>query len=344
MKYIRFFIVSVLLILIVFALGASAAPAEQAVKIGICFTAVGPGDLSFNNMLYSGSIEVQGKYDVEFVYRTAASDTEEGFVQALEELIEQEQADLVLTLGFQARTALNTMAARYPDTTFALFDVVAEPSDNVASVIYAQHEGAFLTGALAAYVSQSRKVGFIAGVNIDILEAYIQGFREGIDYVDSSIELLVEYCTLLPDFSGFNSPEKGYEIANRMYGDGADILFNASGASGPGIIQAALEHQKYVIGTDANQDYLAPGFVLTSLMKRLDVSMIDICEKFIRGEFQGNTTYEYGLENGGISLTPMEFTKEKISPEVLDDLQRITDQIISGEIVVTNILQASQKK
>jgi len=343
MKYIRFFIVSVLLILIVFALGASAASAEQAVKIGICFTAVGPGDLSFNNMLYSGSIEVQGKYDVEFVYRTAASDTEEGFVQALEELIEQEQADLVLTLGFQARTALNAVAARYPDTSFALFDVVAEPSDNVASVIYAQHEGAFLTGALAAYVSQSRKVGFIAGVNIDILEAYIQGFREGIDYVDPSVELLVEYCTLLPDFSGFNSPEKGYEIANRMYGDGADILFNASGASGPGIIQAALEHQKYVIGTDANQDYLAPGFVLTSLMKRLDVSMIDICEKFIRGEFQGNTTYEYGLENGGISLTPMEFTKEKISPEVLEHLQRITDQIISGEIVVTNTLAQESK-
>jgi basic membrane protein A len=148
----------------------------------------------------------------------------------------------------------------------------------------------------------------------------------------------VEYCTLLPDFSGFNSPEKGYEIANRMYSGGADILFNASGASGPGIIQAALEHQKYVIGTDANQDYLAPGFVLTSLMKRLDVSMIDICEKFIHGEFQGNTTYEHGLENGGISLTPMEFTKEKIPPEVLEDLQRITEQIISGEIVVTNTL------
>lgn len=343
MRYIGIFIVRIPLVLLAFALGSSAVSAEQTVKIGICFTAVGPGDLSFNNMLYSGSIEVQGKYDVEFVYRTAASDTEEGFIQALQELIEQDQADLVLTLGFQARTALNAVAARYPDTRFALFDVVADPSDNVASVIYAQHEGAFLTGALVAYVSQTRKGGFIGGVDIDILEAYIQGFREGIDYVDPSVELLVEYCTLLPDFSGFNSPEKGYEIANRMYGDGADILFNASGASGPGIIQAALEHQKYVIGTDANQDYLAPGFVLTSLMKRLDVSMIDICEKFIRGEFQGNTTYEYGLENGGISLTPMEFTKEKISSEVRDHLQRITDRIISGEIVVTNTLVSDSK-
>lgn len=339
MRHIKISIITILLMTTVFSPKPDAASADPAVKIGICFTSVGPGDLSFNNMLYSGSIEVQGKYGVEFVYRTAASDTTEGFTQALEELVEQEGADLVLTLGFQAGAALNTAAARYPDTTFALFDVVAEPSDNVASVIYAQHEGAFIGGALMAYVSQTRKVGFIAGVNIDILGAFVQGFQEGLDYVDPSMEFWVEYCSLLPDFSGFNAPEKGYEIANRMYREGADILFNGAGASGPGIIQAALEHQKYVIGSDANQDYLAPGFVLTSLMKRLDVSMIDICEKFIRGEFQGNMTYEYGLHNGGISLTPMEFTQKKISPETLEKLQRITAQIISGEIVVTNTLR-----
>ncbi|GAK49711.1 nucleoside-binding protein [Candidatus Moduliflexus flocculans] len=305
-------------------------------KIGICFTAVGPGDLSFNNMLYKGSIELQAKYDIEFVYQTVTADTDKEFERALRELAEQ--ADMVMTLGFQARGGLNAAAKAFPDTQFVLFDVVAEPAPNVSSVVYAQHEGGFIGGALAALVTQTKTVGFVAGVDIDILKAYISGFQQGVAYVDPSVKVLVEYCTLFPNFSGFSSPDKGYAIASKMIDAGADIVFNGAGGSGPGIIQAAVEHQKYAIGTDANQDYLAPGFVLTSVMKRLDTSMLDIGGKFMRGELTGNTVYEYAYRNGGISLTPMEFTKDKIPADVLEKVAAIEQKIISGDIVVTNLL------
>jgi len=318
--------------------GYSADAAERK-KIGICFTAVGPGDLSFNNMLYKGSIELQAKYDIEFIYQTVAADTDAEFERALRALAEQ--ADMVMTLGFQARAGLNAAAKAFPDTQFVLFDVVADPSPNVSSVVYAQHEGGFVGGALAALVTQSKTVGFVAGVDIDILKAYISGFQQGVAHVDPSVQVLVEYCTLFPDFSGFSSPDKGYAIASKMIEDGADIVFNGAGGSGPGIIQAAVEHQKYAIGTDANQDYLAPGFVLTSIMKRLDTSMLDIGGKFMRDEFAGNTVYEYAYRNGGISLTPMEFTKNKIPADVLEKIAAIEQKIISGDIVVTNLLTQS---
>ena len=305
-------------------------------KIGICFTAVGPGDLSFNNMLYKGSIELQAKYDVEFVYQTVAADTDAEFERALRALAEQ--VDLVMTLGFQARSGLNAAAKAFPDTQFVLFDIVADPAPNVSSVIYAQHEGGFMGGVVAALVTQTKTVGFVAGVDIDILKAYVNGFQQGVAYVDPTVRVLVEYCTRFPDFSGFSSPDKGYAIASNMLEKGADIVFNGAGGSGPGIIQAAVERQKYAIGTDANQDYLAPGFVLTSVIKRLDTSMLDIGEKFMRGEFAGNTVYEYAYSNGGISLTPMEFTKNKIPAETLEKIAAIEQKIISGEIVVTNLL------
>ena len=316
--------------------------AAKSRRIGICFTAEGPGDLSFNNMLYRGSIEVQGAHEVTFSYATAASNEEKDFIAALENLVKHQNSELIITLGFQAKSALDRVAERYPDRHFVLFDLSAEARPNISSVIYAQHEGAFVAGALAAMMTESKKVGFIGGVDIDILKAFVKGFEEGIDHIDSSVELLVEYCSLLPDFSGFSTPIKGHAIAQNMFTQGVDIVFGGAGGSGPGIIQAAAEQKKYAIGTDSNQDYMAPGFVLTSVMKRLDRSMIDICRKFLADELEGETTYEYGYHNGGISLTPMEFTKENIPPEVLDRIRTIEQQIIDGEIVVTNILSNAE--
>lgn len=341
-KTLQLLICVVSVVLLVVSVVSVEEAAAEARRIGICFTAEGPGDLSFNNMLYRGSIEVQGAHDAIFSYATAVSNEEKDFIRALESLVEGQNSELIITLGFQAKSALDSIAGRYPDRHFVLFDVPAEVRENVSSVIYAQHEGAFVAGALAAMMTKSKKLGFIGGVDIDILKAFVKGFEEGVNYVDPSIELLVEYCSLLPDFSGFSTPIKGYAIAGNMFTQGVDIVFGAAGGSGPGIIQAAADQKKYVIGTDSNQDYMAPGFVLTSVMKRLDRSMIDICLKFFANDLEGQTVYEYGYHNGGMSLTPMEFTKENIPPKVLEKIRTIEQQIIDGEIVVTNILSNAE--
>lgn len=123
-----------------------------------------------------------------------------------------------------------------------------------------------------------------------------------------------------------------------MYSEGVDIIYAVAGGSGNGIIQAAKDNEKFVIGVDANQDHLAEGFVLTSMMKRLDVAVVDISRLFVEGKLEGNKVYEYGYKDGGVSLTEMEFTKDKISLEVLANIKEIEQKIISGEIVVTNTM------
>ena len=313
------------------------APAPR-LKFGICFTETGPQDRSFNSMQYNGSVNVQAHYNVEFVYRTPETNKYEDFFTAIEALAKDEQCDMVITSGFEVRKPLTQAAETYPATQFVLLDVVAHPAENVASVIFAQHEGSFVVGALAAKVTKTKKIGFIGGVDVDVIKSFLQGFKEGITYIDPSIELLVEYCSLTPDFSGFGAPDTGSRIASRMYADGVDIIYAVAGGSGTGVIQAAKEQQKYVIGVDSNQDYMAPGFVLTSMMKRLDVAVFDICEKYISGEHLGNTTYEYSYKNGGVSITPMEFTRKKIPAGVLDEIHQIERQIAEDNIVVTNIM------
>ena len=123
-----------------------------------------------------------------------------------------------------------------------------------------------------------------------------------------------------------------------MYSEGVDIIYAVAGGSGNGIIQAAKDNEKFVIGVDANQDHLAEGFVLTSMMKRLDVAVVDISRLFVEGKLEGNKVYEYGYKDGGVSLTEMEFTKDKIPPQVLANIKEIEQKIASGEIGVTNTM------
>ena len=311
-------------------------------KIGICFTETGPTDRSFNNMQYNGSIDVQHRHDVEFAYRTPATGSEEDFKKAILSLIEEEQSAFVITSGFAVVDALDKAAKLHPETQFVLLDVPAKPADNVASIVFAQPEGSFVVGALAAKVTKTKKIGFIGGVDVDVIKSFLRGFQEGITYIDPSIELRVEYCSFAPDFSGFGVPEKAFSMANSMYENGVDIIYAVAGGSGNGVIQAETNHEKFVIGVDSNQDYMAPGFVLTSMMKKLDVAVIDICEKFLRGEFQGDTMYEYGYENGGVGMTPMEFTRDKVPADVLKELKDIERKIADGEIVVPDIMVSQQ--
>ncbi|HOV14522.1 MAG TPA: BMP family ABC transporter substrate-binding protein [Spirochaetota bacterium] len=121
-----------------------------------------------------------------------------------------------------------------------------------------------------------------------------------------------------------------------MYQEDCDIIYSVAGGTGNGIIEAAKDYNRYVIGVDANQDHLAKGNVLTSMMKMLDVSVVDLCEKFLKKELIGNTIYEYGYKNGGVGITEMEYTKEKIDPKILEKVKEIEKLLIDGKIKVTN--------
>ncbi len=291
------------------------------------------GDNTFNDMQYNGLIEASRHFNIKIDYRIPKHNNQDDLYRILHELSVEEKCDLIITSGFLVTAPLQKAASQNPETCYVILDNVVE-MDNIVSVIYAQNEGSFVVGALAALVSKTKKVGFIGGVNIPVIEEFLSGFKQGIAYTETNTALSVRYCSKLPDYSGFSNAEKGEALAGTMYEDGVDIIFAVAGGTNNGIIASAKKNERFVIGVDSNQDFMAKGHVLTSMMKRLDNSVIDICQKFTDGSLEGGSILLYSYKNNGISITDMEFTKDKISSSILKEISSIEQKIKSGEIQV----------
>ncbi len=312
---------------------------DASLKIGFLMGAGGLGDQSFNDMTFEGLQQIQQDYgtQVTIIPQELQEITEPAREGALRNLLAQD-VRLVVVNGFEYKALMERAAPNHPNTLFLINDVVLDGVPNVAYTSYGQHEGSFLVGALAVLMTQTRKVGVIGGVDIDVVKAFIQGYREGIEYLSSTVDLLEDYVSVAPDYSGFNDPDRGRALALNHYEQGADIIFAVAGLTGNGVIQAAKESGKFAIGVDADQDHLAPGHVLTSMMKRLDKVTYTEVAKVIEGTFTpGGTTY--GLKEGGVSLSPMRYTRDQIPDTTLARIEDIQAQIIAGEIKVTNLLK-----
>lgn len=302
--------------------------------IGFLAGSGGLGDESFNDMTYAGIGKAANELDCKIVVREwepAYSERE-----LLQELIAEEASVLILN-GDQFLPLIKDFASLHPEKFFIANDFQAEHSPNVKSIVYSQHQGAFLAGALAGSFSKSKHLGFIGAIDIDVIHAFELGFTEGVRYVTPHSQIQIEYISNLPNYSGFNNPKAGNQLALEMYKNGIDVVFGVAGMSGNGIIQAARLTDKFVIGVDSNQDHMAKGNVLTSVIKRLDIGVYKELKQALRGEFSPGTTW-YGLENNGVSLTDMEYTHHLISPETKVLISELREKIISGEIEVTNYM------
>ncbi len=311
-------------------------PTRRYRKIGLALGYAGIGDMAFNDMQYRGLIQAKHEYPIDVVYKVPTTETIGEQERCIQDLID-EGCELIFSSGIFSVEGLKRYAPMYPQIHFVLLDNPLSGFDNVSSAIYSQHEGSFLVGFLASKFSRTGKVGFIGGVDIPVIKAFLQGFKEGIQYADPKVTLTAKYCSEAPDFNGFNDPDKGYKLATEMYDQGIDVIYNVASASGNGIITAAKDRGKYVIGVDSNQDALAKGYVLTSMMKRIDLSISDLVGKFIKGELKGNTIYTYGLGNDGIQLTDMKYTRDFIGEKLIIEVYNVRQKIIDGKIKVTNI-------
>ncbi len=328
-------------------------------KIGLVPAVGNFGDNSFYDKQYTGLIEASRQFGVEVAYKVPGKPYKTGggipkeehlatYIQAIKqtmlELVQREKCNLVFTSTFLMTEPLAEVAARYPGVSFVLLDAVAKPAANVSSVLFDQHEGSFTAGALAAMVSKTKKTGFIGAMDLPVIKSFLVGFKEGVRYVDPDISVTEVFLTAYPDFSGFEDPRKGEAAAKKMYDRGIDIIYTVAGVTGNGVIEAARKTGKYAIGVDSNQDHLAPGHVLTSMMKNCDRAVLDIVQRFIKGSFAGNHVYRYGYKNGGVGITPMEFTRDKLPPGVMEKIKEVEKKIIGGEIAVTNILAPPPSK
>ena len=245
-----------------------------------------------------------------------------------------ENSDLVLTAGYQMREPLVRVVPDYPNVKFAIFDVMPE-IPNVATINYKANEGSFLVGAIAGLKTETGKIGYIGGADVPLLREFEAGYVAGIRTVNPEAEIIVEYIS--EDASGFSQPEKANTLALAQYQRGVDVIYVAAGGSGQGVLEAAQATGKYIIWVDSNGNHLAPGIVLTSMVKELSASTQMVIQETLAGEFMAGARF-LGLEDGGVSYALDEYNRPLLSEDIITTLESLKSQIIAGEIVVPNIV------
>ena len=181
--------------------------------------------------------------------------------------------DPVIAVGFAQAPALETVAAEFPDTRFSIIDMVVD-LPNVQSIIFKEHEGSFLVGVLAALASETGKVGFVGGMDIPLIRRFACGYVQGVKHVNPDADVYQNMTGTTP--AAWNDPVKGGELARSQFDRGADVVYAAAGGTGLGVLQAAADSGNLSIGVDSNQNYLHPGSVLTSMLKRVDVAAYNV--------------------------------------------------------------------
>ncbi|MGD7043740.1 BMP family lipoprotein [Jeotgalibacillus proteolyticus] len=252
--------------------------------------------------------------------------------------------DVVFGIGFLLTEAIEQVAAQQQDTNFAIVDSVAE-GDNVASITFKEHEGSFLVGVAAGLTTESDKIGFVGGVESDLINKFAAGFQAGVEAVNPDAEVDIQFA------GDFNNASRGQQMAAAMYGAGADVIYHAAGGTGNGVFTEAKnlkqqdpDRQVWVIGVDRDQSaegvLTADGeelnVTLTSMVKRVDIAVQDISKRAMDGDFPGGEVIEYGIEENGISIAE---TQDNLSQEVLDEIESYQQQILDGEIEVPSTLE-----
>jgi len=305
----------------VLALSAGAALAEPA----LIFDLGGKFDKSFNESAFNGAQrwaeETGGSFNEVELQSEAQRE------QALRRFAEAGNNPIVMT-GFAFGTALGEVAADYPDTRFAIIDMVVD-QPNVRSVVFNEHEGSYLVGMMAAMASESGTVGFIGGMDIPLIRKFACGYAQGVMAVNADATVISNMTGTTP--AAWNDPVKGSELTSAQISQGADVVFSAAGGTGVGVLQTAADNDILSIGVDSNQNYLHPGQVLTSMMKRVDNA---VYEAFTMGMELETGINVMGIANGGIGYALDEFNADLVSDEMKAAVDAASEMIASGELVV----------
>jgi len=297
----------------------------------IVFDMGGKFDKSFNEAAYNGAEKFKG--DSGDGYREFEVTNPSQREQALRNMARR-GATIVVAMGFAQAGAVETVAKEFPDVKFTLIDMVVD-LPNVQSVIFKEHEGSFLVGMAAALTSKTGKVGFIGGMDIPLIRKFALGFVEGAKYVNSRVEVFQNMTGTTP--SAWNDPTKGGELARSQFDRGADVIYAAAGGTGVGVYQAAKDEGKFAIGVDSNQNYMHPGTMLTSMVKRVDVAVYDAFQSAKDGTWSGGIKI-LGLAEDGVGWAIDEHNRSVVSADVEAQVEAARKDIIAGKVVVTDYM------
>lgn len=343
-------VLTILLALAVFTFSACsnapiAAEEKGKIKVGIVFDIGGKNDRSFNAAAWEGVRRAQK--DLDIVLRDVEPGNPTSIEPAMRAFAER-NFDLIIGVGFAQSPIMEKVARDYPNINFAIVDGVildkeGNPFPNVASLVFREHEGSYLVGMIAAQKSKTGVLGFVGGMDIPLIHRFQKGYEEGAQSVNPNIKLLTNYVGVTD--SAWNNPGKGRELAQSQIDRGADIIFTAAGNSGLGAFDAVErygrnesgEANKFVIGVDSNQNGVKPGFVLTSMVKRVDNAVYDVVKEVKEGKFKGGF-HNFGLDKDGVAYAMDDNNKNLISPEILNNVEQAKAKIVKGEIKVTDAM------
>lgn len=308
------------------------AGAEGSVRVGMVFDVGGKGDKSFNDSAYRGLLHAADQFDVEHTEFEPGQDADRE--TGLRKLA-QAKYDVIIGVGFLFSDAMRKVATDYPDVKFACVDFDARPGEvlpeNLAGLRFREEEGSFLVGVLAGLFSETGRLGFVGGMDIPLIHKFEAGYVAGAKYANPAASVTVAYAGTSPQ--AFADPAKGKELALLQFGRGADVIYHAAGSTGNGVIEAARETNRQAIGVDSNQNYMAPGNVLTSMVKRVDNAVFMTVKSVVDGQFQGGLR-EFGLADDGISYAVDEYNEALLTEEMLATVEEARQAIIDGTVSV----------
>jgi basic membrane protein A len=303
------------------------AMAQTAIKPAIVYDKGGKFDKSFNEGVFAGAEKFRRETGVEF--RDFEPQTDAQIEQALRRFARDGHSPII-AVGFSQATALQKVAAEFPDLKFTLIDMVVN-LPNVQSVVFKEHEGSYLVGLLAGMASKSGKVGFVGGMDIPLIRKFACGYIQGVKAARKDAEIFQNMTGTTP--AAWNDPVKGGELAKSQIDRGADVIYHAAGGTGIGVLRAAADAGKLGIGVDSNQNGLQPGKVLTSMLKRVDVATYNSFAAARSGSWKAGVSV-LGLAEDGVGWALDDHNKALITPEMQAAADRAAADIKSGAIKV----------
>lgn len=311
--------------------------AASALRVGLVFDVGGRGDKSFNDSAYNGLQKAIKELGIkaQYIEPGEGSDRESAL-----RLLAADGFDLIIGVGFIFTDDLTNIANEYPQTKFAGVDYVVKtdasgkevsPPSNIVAMKFREDEGSYLVGALAALMAKHHKIGFVGGMDIPLIHRFEKGYKAGAKSISPNIEIISNYAGVTG--AAFKDPAKGKELANSQYSNNVDIIYHASGSTGLGVFEAARNFNKLAIGVDSDQYSEAPGFVLTSMVKKVDVAVYTIIKECLDKKFKGGVRL-FGVKEGGVDFVYDKNNQNLIPKDIFQKVDALRNQIISGEVKV----------
>jgi basic membrane protein A len=300
----------------------------------IVFDLGGKFDKSFNEGVANGAERFKKETGITYAEFEPSNETQ--FEQADRRFAQRGQ-DLIIAVGFNQGVPVEAVAREFPAVHFTVIDSVVK-LPNVQSVLFKEQEGSFLVGIAAAMASKTGKVGFVGGMDIPLIRRFACGYVQGAKYANPAIEVIQNMTGTTP--AAWNDPARGGELAKGQFDRGVDVVYAAAGGTGIGVYQMAKDSGKFAIGVDSDQNYLFPGTMLTSMVKRVDLAAYNSLMAEKDGTWQPGASV-LGLKEGGVDWAVDQYNEKLITPEMKAKVEQAKADIIAGKVTVQDYMETN---